>query len=383
MFKKIPNSALRKNAHIHIDKIHFTGPCRHKPLGKVFFKYDEEVGFTATGASSNRKKLAGRADDAYIQSKDVEDEDTAYKIDISCCPTKVLQKQNVFGHSSVVDYGYAVFDHLTRALGIEVDPHDREEWRNGGVSITEIHLTGNFGCPEQHLLPIIDAIDANNATGKLRSLLTCITLGYTGRRRSKYHMLTIYGKLQLLERDWKHPGKYQSKLIEYVRNSIRGEIKLYSMELKARDLQYGANWRDVDVAALFFELFAKYKVSYAIQPLLTEGELAVLSKAELNAYELWLAGKPLEKQFKSRTTVGKHVKSIYQKTGIDVGGDRRPEALPPVHLGDIFRPENVLPIPDWAFGTEYYFPPVTPDLPPRKWGGEIDKVPVDPDAVDE
>jgi hypothetical protein len=374
---KISFLKLPRNAYIHIDKICVTGPCRHKPIGKVFYDHNEEVGPVAMGARPRSKQLKTGAEEAFMQSKDIQDDGFAYKFEIHCCPPKVLQKHNVFGHSSILSYIYAVFDHAMRALGIEADPEDREEWRKGCVWLTEVHLTGNFGCHAQHIVPIIDAVDENNAEGKLRALKTCITLGCTGKRRSKYDMLTLYGKKEQLVSEWKRPGLFQKNLIQAVTDSIRGEIKLYSMGLKDRKLQYAANWRDVDVASLFFEIFATYKVVYAIQPLLTEDELATLNKAELRVYRRWLSGEDLKDQFSSRTSAWKYTKSIKEKTGMDISGQRRPEALSKIHLGEIFCPDNLLPIPDWLFGTEHYCPPNQPDLPRRRFAPGIGKVPLD------
>lgn len=368
---------LPQNAYIHIDRIHVSGPCTHKPIGRVIYGYDEQVGLVALGA---RTQTTG-ADVAIIQSKKVQDKDVANVLEIHCCPPKVLQKHNVFGHSSILDYIYQVFDLLTRKHGIEVDPLEREEWRSGCVWLTEVHLTGNCGCPSRYIVPIIDAVGENNPVGSLRPLLTSITLGYSGKRRSTCDMLTLYGKRVELESVWKHPGQYQSKLIDFATDSIRAEVKLYSQGLKARKLQYGANWRDVNVADLFFKILDTYKVNYAIQPLLTEDELAVLTKGELKAYKLWLAGEDINDLY-CRTTAWKLAKSIKEKTGMVVSGKRRPEALPEIHLAEIFRPENVLPIPDWAFGTPYYFPPTQPDVP-RKRGSGIGDAPLVNGQVDQ
>lgn len=124
---KTLNTLLPKNAYIHIDKIHMKGPCRHKPIRKVYFGQDEDQRFVAAGSRRAEKQLKRGAEKAYVQSKEIQDDGFAYALEIHCCPPKVLQKHNVFGHSSLVDYAYAVFDHVARTCQIDVDPLDRED----------------------------------------------------------------------------------------------------------------------------------------------------------------------------------------------------------------------------------------------------------------
>jgi hypothetical protein len=377
---KTLNTLLPKNAYIHIDKIHMKGPCRHTPIGKVYFGHHEDFGFVAAGSRLTKKQLKRGADSAFVKSKKIEDDGLAYELEIHCCPPKVLQKHNVFGHSSLVDYAYAVFDHVVKAFDLDVDLHDREEWRAGRFWLTEVHLTGNFGCLSRDVVPIIDAIDDNNSEGKHRDLQTCITLGFTGKRRSKFQMATLYYKPDELMTEWKKQGPFQKRLIEATKDSIRGEMKFYSMGLKALSLQYGANWMSVDVATLFFSALEKHKIKYAIQPLLTAEALAELSTAELNVYQLWLHGKAVSKQFRSRSSERKYIKAVKEKTGFDMSGNRRPDPLPTINLADVYSPANVLPIPDWLFATEHYFPPKQLDLPRRHFKNGIGSAPLDPKA---
>lgn len=331
------------------------------------------------GSTANQHILKDGGAKAYVRSKEIDSSTgLATVMEVHCCPPLVLQKHNLFGHADLLRYAYEIMDLLTRRLSIEVDPFDREEWRRGGIRITEIHLTANFGCPREDVQPIIQAIDENNPDAKQRTIASCITLGYSPKRRSTFDMVTVYDKKLELMNQWKNPGPYQTKLIAEAAKGIRAEVKLYSQGLRNRELHYVSRWNDVDVAALFFECLGKYKLRYAIQRLLTADELDMLSNSERKAYQLWLYGEPITEQF-SRTTAWKYAKNILKKTGIDISGSRRPEALPEIDLASIFVPENVLPVPAWAIGTEYYFAPEQTRLRPPGIMG----VPVDADVVDE
>jgi II/X family phage/plasmid replication protein len=331
------------------------------------------------GATPNQQILKDGGKKARVHSKAIDPgSGMATLIEVQCCPPLVLQKHNLFGHKDLLRYAYEVMDLLTKRLSVEVDPFDREEWRRGGIGLTEIHLTANFACSRNDVLPIIQAIDENNSQGKHRDRKTCVTLGFSEERRSTIRTLTVYDKMLELKKKWKKPGPYQLRLIAEAAKGIRVEAKFYSQGLRNRELQFVSRWKDINVEELFFECIEEFKLCYAIQGLLTEDEMGMLSNAERKAYQLWLHGIAIEDQFK-RTTAWKHAKKILEKTGVDVRGNRRPEALPKIDLASIFVPENLLPVPDWAKGTEYYFAPEQTRL--RSPG--IMGIPVPPDVVDE
>ena len=100
-----------------------------------------------------------------------------------------------------------------------------------------------------------------------------------------------------------------------------------------------------------FAACATTRLRYAIQRLLTDDELVMLTLPERNVYEAWLHGRDVKSLFRSRSSVHKYVGSIERKTGINILSHRRPERLPAVDLTELFRPCNVLPVPAWAHGT--------------------------------
>lgn len=348
-----------QTGHIHIDRITVCGPLDHIPKGELFYKaYDDFNGLTPVGASAFKPKGKRNSNDVYVRSKDVQSNGRAYRFEIDCCPPKQLQKHNFFGHADLLDYTYAMFDMETRKHAILVDPVDREQWRTGRVDLTETHLTGNFWCPPSAKSAIFNAIDISNPAGKHRDIPSCIGLGFTGKRRSVYHGLTIYDKWLLLVSEWTRAGKYQRELIALAEQSLRFEAKLFSQGLKKRKLGSVKDWLDVDMDALFFEILSNYNVRNAIQPLLTEAQEATLTKAERRVYLLWLGGEDLKDHF-SRTTVWKYERNIDFKTGIDMRSSRRPEALPPIDLAKMLTSENLVPLPAWAVGSPHYWAPGT------------------------
>jgi hypothetical protein len=369
----IQQAVAAQSVNIHIDKIRITADCTHNPSGRIWYFDAPDLGqvVPANGASPTMLQLVDDGGRAQVRSTQIDDNGIAHALQIHCCPPKVLQKHNLFGHCVLQDYVYVILDLVSKYLKIDVDPVDRAAWQAGQVKITEIDLTGNFGIPSGSLVSIIDAIDENNRIGKDRPLLTWITLDRGSVKRSTHHELCLYGKAEELIAQFhaankrKRLGPYQTKLVDAARMGIRAEVKLRSALLTEHDLGFVSRWRDFNAAALYFELLGTYNVTNSIQRLLTEGELEALSHGERRAYVLWLNGLSLEEQGFCRTSVWKYENSIRDKTKIDVSGHRRPEKLPAIDLRDVFTPDNVLPVPAWAFGTPYYFPPTVVANTPR------------------
>jgi hypothetical protein len=282
---------------------------------------------------------------------------TALELWIECCPPKVLQRHNAFGHADMLTAVYQVFCRVTEALNLKVSADDRERWRTGEFWLTEVHLTGTFRCPRAAVLPIIQAIDEAFTEGKQRNIKTSITVGSPGMRRSKHRALSAYDKYLERLSAWPTPGRYQARILDWLKETLRLELKLYSDGLRHRGLQQGKAWRDVDVLDLYFGFIESFDLKACMQPLLTSDEEAMLTPHERRVYKRWLKGESLEEQFDSRSTRHKYAKAIYEKTQINIASNRRPDPLQPVDTRDIFTRGNLMSIPEWAIGTPFFAPP--------------------------
>jgi hypothetical protein len=172
-----PHTTADQVVNVHIDWITILAPLRHRPTGQPVYFDDETLGLVPMGATPNQQILKDGGKKARVHSKAIDPgSGMATLIEVQCCPPLVLQKHNLFGHKDLLRYAYEVMDLLTKRLSVEVDPFDREEWRRGGIGLTEIHLTANFACSRNDVLPIIQAIDENNSQGKHRDRKTCVTL---------------------------------------------------------------------------------------------------------------------------------------------------------------------------------------------------------------
>lgn len=335
-------------------------------------------------AYTPKQRKNPRPDDIFVKSHTIGGDEQANRIRFDCCPPRVLQAHNVFGHSSIRDYAFELFQRQTGKRGVVPTGEEMDWWASGrGLELSHLHITGNFAIEPGHKTSVFDAVDANNREGKHRDAASCIRLGFLpDGRHSQQHTATLYDKHCLLAAEWKNPGPLQQQLLALTRQSIRLEFKIYSDWLRTygvdeggrivnlllarrkdpmsarmiRSLHFVKNWDYVDLDGLFFDLLAKYNITNAIQPLLTEHELDILSRSERTAYTLWLRGERLEDHYR-RTAIHTLTRAVLDKTGISMKARRRPVALPPLDLGKVFTPENLLRTPDWLAGSNRYWTP--------------------------
>lgn len=358
MFTSSPSITSTQPANIHIDRFRVTGPCTHSVLGGGQWEYiDFDSGEIRHAGNGLNGKLDHPDSQFYVRSRSVR-AGMAGQLEIHVCPPKLLQRHNVFGHGNLHDYVCRIFDLLTHRCHISVDPQERQYWLDGLYWLTEVHLTANFACQRELLQPIIDAVDQHHGKGKHRNGDSEISLGFTRKRRSTHHVLTLYDKYQELQQHWRKPGTLQQRILADFRHALRVELKLYSQGLAYLQLQSGRAWWDLDLTELYFRGLRHYRLRHAIQRLLTDDELVMLTLPERNVYEAWLHGRDVKSLFRSRSSVHKYVGSIERKTGINILSHRRPERLPVVDLAELFSPGNVLPVPAWAHDTACYVPPL-------------------------
>lgn len=349
---------LNQYLSLQIDKIVVRGSCSHRIFGSgLWHRLDKDTGEERFGGD----RIEGDTGhiDCTFQAKSMkgQPDGTALELEIQCCPPKVLQRHNAFGHADLLTYVYQVFCRVTDALGIRVSPEDRERWRTGDFWLTEVHITGTFRCPRFAVLPIIQAIDESFTAGKQRNIESSITVGSPGMRRSKHRAFVAYDKYLERLAAWVSPGPFQARILGWLKETLRLELKLYSDGLSHRGLQLGKAWRDVDVMELYFGFVESFDLKACMQPLLTADEEAMLDPNEQRVYKRWLKGESLKEQFRSRTTRNTYRNAIYEKTRVNISSNRRPDPLQPVDTRDIFTRDNLMLIPEWAVGTPFFAPP--------------------------
>lgn len=328
-----------QNGQVHIDRIRVIGYCPHRPVGKMVLFGDA---FTALAVKGSAVK---GAPDYYVRSRHLSGPSEARQIELHVCPPQLLTQQNVFGGNDLVDLAVRCLESVIQQEEIQLIADPWRTWREGKFKVTEIHITGNLAMPRECVLPTIDAVDQNHRKGKHRDAETALTIGFSSTRRSRYWAVTLYDKWLLMKTLWKDPTPDQQRILRSIENSIRVELKLYSMQLKRLGLHEGWMWREKDLDSLYFEALDAFGVKNSIQRLLTSDELAALPLATRKVYMLWLKGVSVFDQFASKSTAWKHINLIREETGVECSGNRRPEALPALELEQVFSKHSLIAPP--------------------------------------
>jgi II/X family phage/plasmid replication protein len=344
---------------VHIDKLKVVLPCVHPSLGSKKWKlFDTDTGEIRLAANRQAGSLDYHESTYFVHSKKVQPDGTALELELDICPPKMLQRHNVFGHNNLIQYVLQAMDKLVKEApcfqDVTIRPEDRLLWKRGSFQVIEVHLTANFGCPREQILPIIRAIDAANDEGKHRNFITSISLGFNGAKRSANRVATVYDKYFEREGVWKQQGDTRQKLLKFIQNSIRVEVKLFSALLKKNSLTLGAQWKDIDVDALFFRELAKFNLWTTSQRVLTPEELRELNAVQRNAYIAWIHGTDFSDLFDTRQTAAKHAKTILDVVGVDIRQPKRPKALEAIDTSKTFVRENILAVPDWLRNSPYF-----------------------------
>jgi hypothetical protein len=351
---------MMNTASVFFDKVRVTGPCAYAPDEEdLFFKIDMDTGeLAAISAAARQHSFFAHEGEIHVKFMGLKRDRIATRLRLEFCPPKLFQGHNLFGHCSLRSYVIQALALVVKKLGIKLSDQHAAAWRDGNVDLTEVHLTANFATEAQNVRPMIEAIATSAGPGVRWDSETSISLGFTPKRRSKYHVLTIYYKFEQLKAEFgKNVSGNRKRLLAEAKNSIRAEVKLYSQGLKRSGLTRAGSWVDGKAQEVFFNKLDQYKLHRAIQPQLTSHEVECLTAREVQVYRLWMGGMPLANQFASRASVKAYVDAIWQKVGVDVSGRYCMAKLPAVSLSDVFSPANLLPVPGWAIGTEFYAPP--------------------------
>ncbi len=125
------SSRVPDNAYVHIDWIIVQGPCHHALLGSKHYRGVPDLGIVPSGAYGLTFPLRSGGGTVTVTSRMPSGGNYAGCLEISCCPPKVLQRHNVFGHGALMAYVTEIFERVIQHLGIEVSDEEREQWRKG------------------------------------------------------------------------------------------------------------------------------------------------------------------------------------------------------------------------------------------------------------
>lgn len=249
-------------------------------------------------------------------------------LEFSGNPTKFLQGHNLYGMPNLdrlmMLFGFAICSQL----GFEPDPLDFVQWVSGEIALTRVDVTRMYrpdfaqpGWVAKWLSVASSVAHGGHQRVTNRGAYEGNTL-YVGQHSRRISM-KLYDKAAELRR---HPPKWPDeiskvvanaeaeRLAKYASDTLRVEVTVRSMELKARGLDTLAAWSPATGDALIDERLSKLTVLEDLR--MTDDEAAELPRHLKAAYALWRDGHDLRTVYSRRMFY--YHRAALLKYGIDV-----------------------------------------------------------------
>lgn len=336
----------------HVERIH-GGACVH---------YDEK----GEGVRTTMKKMMQRGSFDNTVAIQTSTDEGHYRdgqhthIWVSGSP-KPLQGHNLFGTESPLELGAMLGKLALEKCGITVDAFTFRRWLSGrDVKLTRIDITYmlNVG-GETDAAAWINAA-ANQVSAKYRPRSSqnegTVYIGQHSRRwglkfYSKFQEITCNSKKHRL------PENIQSRdaLLDYARGTVRVELVLQSMHLKAIQLQDGTAWFSQPQKAQDTWNTHMEKVQLSGNVRLHKNTIEQMPAHLRSTYALWQSGvavkQILQKSDKNRMTYYRHRRDLLVY-GIDIAKPRQDGN----NVVPLIRVIEATPkaTPAWAYNTPLY-----------------------------
>lgn len=283
------------------------------------------------------------------------------RINIRCCPLKVLQGHNVFGTNSLKKLWLKLIGQVQEQLEIYPKEDQLLALRKGEFQVDEIHLTHRFPVESYSMVQKVITHILRSSSMSLSPSL--IDKGVGVRLRAPHGLASwlIYDKysdfvdkrtkeqkyLEAVVGDYAEEAKLL--LLKISRESIRAELKLGKKYLKDNGLDRGKNWTEKMTAEVFLRELSFLHLGDC--PSLNEMPEFYASVADVKLRDvlmLWGSGKDMSTHCGKTTREG-HRREIKKLLGIDILKDQPVLEPASINLSDIFNPSNMLTgFPKWA-----------------------------------
>lgn len=309
-----------------LDLVSISCDVKHQPFGTIRTKENE-----SGEVKSNRFSKTIYINNAPVFVTSLDD---GNRMNIRCCPLKVLQGHNVFGTNSLKNIWRRLIVEVFRKLGISPPDRQLRKLLRGEFDVDEMHITHRYRVDNY---PMVGKFIGHIKRYASESLFSAsLTKGVGVRLTSPNRGVTclIYDKhLEFCDKRTKE-HKYleaaagelsdtASKLLEALsEKSIRVELKLDKEYLRQNHLNRGKNWTSKKALEVFQAEFAALRLAeMPAMPELTR-LYAEIEDLRLRAVIiLWAHGEDLTAHY-SPTTVRKYRRAAHERLGIDLLKDQ-------------------------------------------------------------
>jgi II/X family phage/plasmid replication protein len=319
--------------------------------GRIFsVDTDDDIEWTAVrrleveGSYSTRLQLRGRQDDT---------------LEFSGNPAKFLQGHNLFGPVAPIALMARTLGQVADRLGLAPSAENLEDWRAGAYPLSRVDIAGMIRLESDKTVRKVLDLVGQHAKTKYQGASVRSGTVYIGKN-SRRITLKLYAKGEEITSGKKGHGlcakiapEWRPKLLNYGGATVRVELTLRGMELKARGLDRASHWSQAVAMGLLRERMNELELNDTV--MLTDDLLEGLPGKLVAVYDAWKAGRDIQKLYSRRTFY--RYRAALLPYGIDIARVQ-PRAVVTENqypLGISLRQILSAPFegpPEWAIGTE-------------------------------
>jgi len=335
--------------------------------GKAYFLHTSEqlpsgsvVSVDANGdiewKTTKRIQIKGSYDSTFTIRTDPSSEQSPglfTKIEFSGNPVKFIQGHNIWGSSNLTGLAYEAITRALSTLGMHLTPIENDLLFNGGFSLSRVDINNMYSMGSlESVNQWLHSAEFSARTRMGKGHFSGSTLYF--QKKSTRWSLKFYSKgLELKATGHQLPREFlrAESFHKYASDKLRAELTLRTKELKKLGLDNGMAWGDNEPCGVFIDYMSRLEMSEQKQ---LDDLVLKLSNAFRSTYLTWKEGYDV-KSLLPKNTFYRH-RRLLLEYGVDIS---IPSGNKPNNVIPLMRIIEAVPaqIPDWAYGTEYYFEP--------------------------
>ena len=358
-----------------IDRMEMTIDGEFPQIGKTL-AVGHRAGVVSHSHTSDTYRLFGTGAGYRLHLRKLKSSGQA--LDIDFCPPKILQGHNGLGSNDLIGLALHAVPLIFRDRGIPLSSDVQQRLIAGDYRLREVHVTEHHKMPHGSIPALCSAI-RRYGPDSLQAVPIERGIGIRLWPNSRSRSVLIYDKLRYFKdvtagKPFKHldilragidPNSYAHhwqalnfrELLEYLRQGVRIEVKLFSEFLKRRGLERGSAWT-ADIASRVRQDVLE-EVPLGDVPLSSaiDAAIATASPAHRTLIALWTAGRDPRQFASSPATFHRIAKAVRQRYGFDISRPSLDLPSPMLWLSLIASESIVERAPSFSRGDDFFFNP--------------------------
>ena len=336
-------------------KLPFYHTEKQLPQGLVFsVSPDGQVNWKCR----KRVKVSGSYDSTFTLRSDPQSEVSPgvfTKLEFSGNPVKFIQGHNVWGSSDLTGLAYEAISKAIHSCGLTLSDTERLNLFKGGYTLSRVDINYMYSMGSlDSVTQWLHSAEFSARTRQGKGHFSGNTLYF--QKKSSRWSLKFYSKgLEIKASGHQLPREFleAKSFHEYAKDKLRAELTLRTKELKKLGLDNGFAWdhNECVIEDVFSAYMSRLEMSEQKE---LDSLLIELPRAVCATYTLWKTGHD-PKSLLAKNTFYRHRRALLDH-GVDIS---IPSGNKPNNVVPLLRIIEAIPadIPEWAYGTEYYFEP--------------------------